>query len=75
MLSLLISTSVFVVASFLLHRWLDDWGLDKGRARTLLVLALASLLSYGSMSLVNHLTGTPSLMERAVKLPQLNSSF
>jgi hypothetical protein len=70
MLSLLISTIVFFVASFFLHRYLGDWGLDKGRARTLLVLTVASLLSYGAMSLVNHFTGTPSLLDSAIKLQQ-----
>jgi hypothetical protein len=72
MLSLIISTIVFFVASFFLNRYLDDWGLDKGKARTLLVIALASLLSYGTMSLVDHFTGTPSLIESAMKLQQGN---
>jgi hypothetical protein len=75
MLSLLISTIVFFAASFLLHRYLENWGLDKGKARTLLVMAIASALSYGSASLVNHFTGTPSLMDSAIKLQQQSSSF
>lgn len=68
MSGLIISTLVFFVASFFLHRYLEDWGLDKGRARTLLVMALASLISYGAMSAVNHFTGTPSLIDSAIKL-------
>jgi hypothetical protein len=70
MLSLLISTVVFVVASIFLHRYLDSWGLDKGRARTLLVLTLASLISYGSMALVDHFAGAPSVMDQVIKLEQ-----
>ncbi|HEY3295237.1 MAG TPA: hypothetical protein VGL38_07350 [bacterium] len=68
MLSLIISTVVFFAASFLLHRYLEDWGLDKGRARTLLVIALASLLSYGASSAVGHFTGKPDLIDSALKL-------
>ena len=72
MLSLIISTIVFFVAYFFLHRYLNNWGLDKGKARTLLVLTIASLLSYGAMALVDHFTGEPSLLDRAIKLEQLN---
>jgi len=68
MLSLIISTIVFFISSFLLHRYLENWGLDTGRARTLLVLAVASLISYGAVSLVDHFTGTPSLLNSAIKL-------
>jgi hypothetical protein len=68
MLSLIISTVVFVAASFFLHRYLEDWGLEKGRARTLLVLTLASMLSWGTMFLVDYFTGAPSLTDRAIVL-------
>jgi hypothetical protein len=68
MLSLLISTTVFFVACLFLHRFLDDWGLDKGKARTLLVLVIASAISYGSMCLMDHFTGAPSLLDSAIKL-------
>ncbi len=62
MYSFIISTVVFFVAAFFLHRYLDEWGLDKGRARTLLVMVLASVISYGSMYLVEYFTGEPDLM-------------
>ena len=62
MYSFIISTVVFFVAAFFLHRYLDEWGLDKGRARTLLVMVLASVISYGSMYLVEYITGEPDLM-------------
>jgi hypothetical protein len=68
MLGFIISTIIFFAASFLLHRYLDDWGLDSGKARTVLVLAIASVISYGSMALINHFTGAPDMVEAAVKL-------
>ena len=75
MLSLLISTVVFFAASFLLHRYLENWGLDSGRARTLLVMALATAISYGSMALVDHFSGKPGLLDSAIKLQQQSSAF
>jgi hypothetical protein len=72
MLSLIISTIMFFLASFLLHRYLEDWGLDKGKARMLLVLTVASLLSYGAMALVDHFTGAPSLMDTAMKMTHVD---
>lgn len=60
MRSLIISTLVFFVASFFLHRYLDEWGLDKGRTRTLLVLLLATVIAYGAAFAVDWMTGTPS---------------
>jgi hypothetical protein len=68
MLSFILSTVVFFVASFVLNRTLEEWGLDKGRARTLLVMVLASLISYGAMAAVDHFTGSPGLLDRAMKL-------
>jgi len=62
MLSFTISTVVFFVAAYVLHRYLDEWGLDKGRTRTLLVMVIASVISYGSMYLVEYITGEPDLM-------------
>ncbi len=66
MLSLTISTVVFFVAAYFLHRYLEEWGLDKGRARTLLVMVLASVISYGSMYLVDYFTGEPNLMDSMI---------
>lgn len=61
MLSLLISTIVFFIASFFPHRYLENWELDKGRARKLLILAIATLISCGAVSLVGHITCKPSV--------------
>ncbi len=72
MLSLIVSTVVFLVASFFLNRYLEDWGLDKGKGRTLLVLTVASVIAYGAGSLVDHFTGEPSLLDSAVHLEQLS---
>ncbi|MCB1059013.1 MAG: hypothetical protein KDB65_02165 [Calditrichaeota bacterium] len=53
MRSFIVSTIVFFPASIFLHRYLDDWGLDKGRTRTLLVMLLASVVAYGTAYLVD----------------------
>ena len=47
MLNLFVSTVVFFVAAWFLHRYLDEQGLPKGTTRNLLVLVLASLMSWG----------------------------
>jgi hypothetical protein len=70
MLSLILSTILFFAVSFFLNRYLEDWGLDKGRTRTLLVLFIASMISYGAISLVDHFTGETSLLDKAIELPQ-----
>ncbi len=57
MRSIIISTLVFFPASFYLHRYLDEWGLDKGRTRTLLVLLLASVIGYAAAFVVDILLG------------------
>lgn len=66
MYSFIVSTVVFFVAAYFLHRYLDEWGLDKGRARTLLVMVIASAISYGSMFLVERITGEPDLMDTMI---------
>jgi len=68
MASFVISTIMFFAASFFLDRNLEEWGLDKGKARTLLVMALASLISYGAMSAVDHLSGKPGLLDSSINL-------
>jgi hypothetical protein len=70
MFSLIISTIVFFVASFFLHRYLENWGLDKGKGRTLLVLMIASVISYGAMALTQRITGERSLFDRTIHLEQ-----
>ena len=53
MLSLIISTIVFVIAAWFLSRYLDDMGIAKGMTRGTVVFVLASLVSWGAGSLVD----------------------
>lgn len=48
MLNLTISTIVFFIAAWFLNRYLDEQGIPKGMTRSLLVLVLASLVSWGA---------------------------
>jgi hypothetical protein len=48
MWNLIISTIVFSIAAKYIHHHLDWRGVPNGRKRTLLVLGLASLLSWGA---------------------------
>ncbi len=47
MLSLVMSTIGFFVASSFIRRYFDDMGLPKGMTRGLLVFCLASAIAYG----------------------------
>lgn len=47
MLKLTISTIVFFVAAWFLNRYLDEQGIPKGMTRDMVVLVLASLMSWG----------------------------
>lgn len=47
MLNLTISTIVFFVAAWFLNRYLDEQGIPKGMTRGMVVLVLASLMSWG----------------------------
>lgn len=51
--NMVISTIVFVVAAWYLHRLLDAQGMPKGVTRGLLVFVLAYLLSWASGELVD----------------------
>ncbi len=51
--NLIISTIVFFVAAWYIHRYLDEQGIPKGPTRGMLVLVLASLLSWGAGYLVD----------------------
>lgn len=53
MLNLILSTIVFFVAAWLLNRYLDEHGIPKGITRSVLVLVLASLVSWGAGELVD----------------------
>lgn len=48
MWNLIISTIVFFIAAWYIHRYLDEQGIPKGPTRGILVLVIASLLSWGA---------------------------
>lgn len=48
MWSLIISTAVFFVAVWYMRRYLEEQGIPKGMTRSMLVLTLASLVSWGA---------------------------
>jgi hypothetical protein len=53
MLSLVLSTVVFFVASYFLSHYLESVGIPKGMTRGVSVFCLAALLSYGVAALVD----------------------
>ena len=48
MWNLVISTLVFFVAAWYIHRYLDENGIPKGMTRGLMVFVLASVVSWGA---------------------------
>lgn len=48
MWNLIISTIVFFIAAWYIHRYLDEQEMPKGMTRSILVFMLASLVSWGS---------------------------
>ncbi|MEI7455858.1 MAG: hypothetical protein WCK93_03960 [Nitrosomonadales bacterium] len=59
MANLLVSTLVFFIAAWYIHRYLDKQGIPAGMTRSLLVFTLASVVSWGSGEAVDWLNGTP----------------
>lgn len=53
MLSIFISTIVFFITAWYFNRYLDEQGIPKGMTRGVLVLVLASLVSWGTGELVD----------------------
>lgn len=53
MLNLIISTIVFFVAAWFANRYLDELEITKGMTRGVLVLVLASLVSWGAGEMVD----------------------
>ncbi len=52
MWNLIISTIVFFITAWYIHRYLDEQGISKGMTRGLLVFMLASLVSWGAGEIV-----------------------
>jgi hypothetical protein len=46
--SLLVSTFAFFIGIYYIRRFLDEQGIPKGMTRSMLILVLASLLSWGA---------------------------
>lgn len=46
--SLLVSTFAFFIGIYYIRRFLDEQGIPKGVTRSMLILVLASLLSWGA---------------------------
>ena len=51
--NLIISTIVFFIAAWYIHRYLDEHGIPKGMTRGILVFALASMVSWGAGEVVD----------------------
>lgn len=47
MLSLVLSTIAFFVASYVIKRYLDDMGIPKGMTRSIVIFVAAAMISYG----------------------------
>jgi len=57
MLSLLISTVVFFLASWLIRRYLDDQGIPGGMTRGITIFVFAALISWGSAAAITWIQG------------------
>ena len=57
MTNLIVSTIVFFIAAWLIHRYMDEHGIPKGMTRGLTVFVLASLVSWGSGEIVDWIQG------------------
>jgi predicted PurR-regulated permease PerM len=53
MWNLIISTIVFFIAAWYIHRYLNEQGIPKGIARGIMVFTLASLVSWGAGEVVD----------------------
>ncbi len=60
MLSLIISTIAFFVASWYIKRYLDDMEIPKGMTRGVLVFTLAAAVAWGVSAAVNWVQGKPA---------------
>ena len=55
-LSLLLSTIVFFVASFFIKRWLDDMDIPGTLVRSVVIFTAAALASYGAAFVLDLVT-------------------
>lgn len=57
MISIIVSTIVFFVASFLIKRRFEEMGIPKGFTRSSMVFCLAIALAYGAAAAVDWVAG------------------
>jgi len=57
MLSLVVSTIAFFVASYFIRRYLDELGIEKTAGRGLVVFVLALAVAYGVAFVVDWIAG------------------
>jgi len=63
MLSLFISSIVFLIAAWYINRYLDGIEIPKGMARSMVVFMLASIVAWGSSILVDWVQGEPDVSQ------------
>ena len=64
--NLIVSSIVFFIAAWYLHRYLDAHEIPKGMTRALLVFVLASLVSWGAGEVVDRLQGPQTGIQTSV---------
>lgn len=57
MMNLIVSTIVFFIAAWYIHRFMDEQGIPKGMTRALTVFVLASIVSWGAGEIVDWIQG------------------
>lgn len=56
MLSIILSTLAYFLASYYLRRYLDDIGIPKGLTRGVLIFSLALIIAYAVALVVDYLS-------------------
>ena len=65
---LILSTVVFFAAAWWLRRYLDEQGIPQGMTRNLMVLVIATALSFAASSLLSWLTGQPTADQQVMQM-------
>jgi hypothetical protein len=68
MIGFLISTIVFSIAAYALNRYFDAQELDSTRSRKVLVMTVATVISFGASWLVDKLDGDAALPQKNVSI-------
>ena len=70
MLNLIVSTLVFFIAAWFINHYLNEQGIPKGMTRGVLVLVLASLVSWGAGAVVGWAQGPQPAAQTSGDLSQ-----